>query len=158
VANERKRVRLIPLYSCADMCDRKDGNPGEHRLRAARRCSLPDFDRADWDPTADKVAAGEAAWSAKEISDNAKAQGSTLGHDLDVDGCPWGWAQSRFVISVADYLGPRGQDSPMRTPSAKLQWRIAHDETMPARLFDAVALLAAYEDSSWAYFHDVVNG
>jgi hypothetical protein len=118
---------------------------------------LPDFDPSTWDPAADKQAARDAEWRASEITGLAKARGVPLDFDLDRDGCPWGWAASRYAMSVSEYTGQRSTDSPIRSQNPKLWRRAMRDEVEPTELFEAVSLLEACEDGCFAQFHDAVN-
>lgn len=121
------------------------------------RCSLPDMDPATWDPEADKVAASDAEYAAATLVSFADRQQLDLDFELDRDGCPWGWATSRWSVSVSEYMGQRSTDSPVRSLNPKLWRRMMRDEAEPTELLDAVALLAAYQDGAYAQFHEILN-
>lgn len=153
-----RTVRLRSLYDCREMCGRTAGSSGEPSCRAAARCSLPDFDRALWDPQADRLAAAEAQSKLDELIGSAARQNYDLDHDLDRDGCPWGWAISGFATSVTRYLGARSTDSPVRSTSPWLTARAAQPGPMPTRMLELLDLAAAHEDNAYAYFQRVIRG
>lgn len=153
-------MRLRALYDCRDICGRVPGKPDSEETtacRAACRCSLPDFDPARWDENADRLAAAEAGSKLGELIALAHHQRFELDHDLDRDGCPWGWAVSTFATSVANYMGQRSADSPARNPSAWMLARLAQPGPMPVRLLELVDRATAHEDNAFAYYHKVVS-
>lgn len=155
-----RTVRLRALYDCRGMCGREAGKPDSPETTAARaafRCSLPDFDAARWDPSADKLAAAEAGSALAELAAVAHHQRHELDHDLDRDGCPWGWVVSGFASSVSRYMGARSADSPTRTTSAWMLARIAQPGPMPTRILEAVDLAEAHENNAFAYYHKVIS-
>lgn len=144
--------RLAPLYSCEQLCGRCDGKPGDPKVRAAMRCSLPDFDPASWDPTADPEAAAEAERFAGDLVGSAANQGNDLDLDLDRDGCPWGWALSRFASTVRQYVGRRSLDDPRRSLSLRMEWILRRADERPDRVIEAVEHLENHEDGALALF------
>jgi len=155
-----RTVRLRALYDCREMCGREPGIPDSEETtarRAACRCSLPDFDPARWDTAADKRAAGEAGSALAELEAVAHHQRYELDHDLDRDGCPWGWVVSTFATSVARYMGPRSADSPARGTSAWMLSRVAQPGPMPTRWLELVDRATAHEDNAYAYYHRVLT-
>lgn len=146
----KKRVRLASGYSCSKMCG------GDERRRAAMRCSLPDFDPSRWDPAADRDVAAEAEMLGEEMIGMAKSQHIELDWKLDRDGCPWGWAQSKFVRSLQSFMGSRSVDESTRTPSLRLQRKMMRDEDEPLEIFNLVRQAEAWEDGAYAYFHQAV--
>ena len=130
------------------MCGRDPaaGKSGKPSLRAASRCSLPDWDPEDWDESADPEAAAYAEEQAQQLP-------PTLGFDFERDGCPWGWATSPYAVSVTEYMGRRSVDSDVRAPSLRLMRRMLRDEEEPIDLLDAVTIAEAYEDGAFAQFH-----
>ena len=152
-----RTVRLRTLYDCASMCGRTRTNAGDMDARAACRCSLLDFDPARWDPDVDPYAAAEAESKLQELQAIAHHQRVDLEHDLDVDGCPWGWVVSGYATSVARYMGSRTVESSARTPSAWMLARIAQPGEMPTRLLEAVDMAQAHEDNAFAFYHRTVH-
>lgn len=136
------------------MCGRTAESEGNRSQRAACRCSLIDFDPEAWDREADPAAAFEAEWRAQEIADLATHQGIELDFELDRDGCPWGWAQCRFVLHVASFTGQRSADSPLRTPSLRMTRRMLRDDEEPLELFDLVCLAEGWEDGCFALYRE----
>ncbi len=151
-----RRVYLRPLYDCKQLCKLTATDPGDMRVRRACRCSLPGFDSATWDPAAHPEAASEAEDLAATLRVHALAQGVALEFDIDADGCPWGWAVSRFALSVAVYIEPRSADSPVRSQNARLWRRVMRDEDEPTRLLDWVRVAERFEDSTYNYYHEVL--
>ena len=151
-----RTVRLRALYDCAEMCGRTATDPGDMRTRAACRCSLPGFDSSTWDPNADRLAAADAQSTLDDLIAVAHHQHVELDHDLDRDGCPWGWVVCRFATSVGAYLGTRGVDSPLRSSSPWLLAKLAQPGPMPTRLLELVDRSTAHEDNAYAYYHQVL--
>jgi len=152
-----RTVRLRTLYDCAEMCQRSPGTAGDADMRAACRCSLPDFDPARWDPKADRMAAAEAGSKLEELLALAHHQRANIDHDLDRDGCPWGWVVSPYATSVARYMGSRSLESGARSPSPWMLARVAQTGPMPVELLEAVDRATAHEDNALAYYHRTVN-
>jgi len=140
-------VGLRALYSCEEMCGRGRGKPGDPKLRAASRCSLPDFDPELWDRNADPAAADYAESQASQL------QLEDIGFDFETHGCPWGWRLSGFACSVEKYMGRRSVDNPVRAPNLLMLRRMLRDAEPPERLAEAVTLAEAYEDGAFAYYH-----
>jgi hypothetical protein len=152
-----RRVHLRSLYDCEQLCGRTSTDPGRMADRRACRCSLPGFDSSTWDPAACPEAAAEAEGLHESLIAHAANQGVALEHDLDTDGCPWGWVVSRFASSVAAYIEPRSSDSPVRSQNARLWRRTMRDETEPTRLLDWVRYAERIEDGTYSYFHEVAS-
>jgi hypothetical protein len=91
---------------------------------------------------------------AQDLVGMARVQGldGLLDFELERDGCPWGWAQSRYVQELSSFVGTRGVDSATRSPSLRLLRRMTMDEREPIELLDAVRETEAWEDGAWAYF------
>lgn len=148
---------MQPGYSCAGDCGRKPGTHGDLDVRASMRCSLPDFGPTRW-AEKDRMAATEARTRAAELVDTARAQGVELGYDFEVDGCPWGWAQCRFVSELWSYVGKRELRSSVRSPSLRLQRRMMRDEHEPRELLAAVEYAEACEDGCYQQLLSKVGG
>lgn len=101
--------------------------------------------------------AEEAERRAAELSGTAARQGIDLNLDLDRDGCPWGWALSRFASSVECYVGRRDDKSPVRAQNLRLLRRVLRDDEEPTELLAAVELYEAYEDGAYALFREIKN-
>lgn len=141
------------------MCGLTPANPcGDRRARAASRCSLPDWDPSTWDRKADRAAAGDAETKAGEIMDELAKAGVHLDFELDRDGCPMGWAVSRFARSVAGFQGTRTLDDPRRTPHYSMTRAIQRDDANTDRIITAVERLEAAEDGAFALYHEIRNG
>jgi len=151
------KIRLGPIYSCEEMCGRTALSPGDLAKRAACRCSLVDFGPEAWDRDADPGAAFEAEWRAEEINALALSQRIKLDFDLDRDGCPWGWAQSRFALYVASFMGSRTSTSTTRTPSLRMTRRMIRDDEEPLELYEWARLAEAWEDGSYSLYHERLN-
>lgn len=150
--NDVRRVGLRALYSCEEQCGRTRTDPGDFKSRAASRCSLVDFDPEAWDPNAYPVVAAEAEEKFQEIQDLILAGRLSLDIDLDLDGCPWGWALSPFAESVAAYTGRRDEHSPARSQNLRLLRRVLRDEDEPTGLLEAVEVAESYEDGVFRQF------
>ena len=124
------------------------------RARAAMRCSLPDFDPAQWNPRADRSAAAEADDLLGTLRGLAHKCRIELDHDLDRDGCPWGWAVSRWATSVAAYMGRRDVDSEVRATNTRMLARLMRGE-QSQDLLDWVAWAEATEDAALRFYHEV---
>lgn len=77
--------------------------------------------------------------------------------ELDRDGCPWAWAQSRWSSSVAAYMGQRTLEAAVRAPSLRLSRRMQRDADEPSQLLDAVTLAEAFEDGALARYWEIVS-
>lgn len=125
---------------------------GDMDARAAMRCSLPGFDPSRWNADACPGAAHQAEMTLSSLIYGAEQQGVHLDHDLDRDGCPWGWALSTFAASVAKYSEPRNADSPVRRDSARLWLR---EPKADARLLHWVSWLEDVEDGAYGRYREV---
>lgn len=145
----RKRLRVISLYDCAKDCGRKPGSRGDRAARSAMRCSLPGWDPATWDRAADRDAAAEAEERAERLHHIAREQGIELDHDLDRDGCPWGWVVSRWATSVAAYTGTRSAEGARSVNPRMLAALIRGDA--PHMLTEWVAAAESFEDAAHSF-------
>lgn len=118
------------------------------------RCSLPDFDPAKWDPRADRSAAAEADDLLGTLRGLASKQRLTLDHELDRDGCPWGWVVSRWATSVAAYMGRRDSDSEVRGINQRMLARLMRGDDTDD-LLGWVAYAEAVEDGAFRFYHEV---
>ena len=146
----------MSLYSCARDCGVKpESRDGDMQVRAAMRCSLPGFDPDTWDSRSDRATARHAESLMDETRALFRNAGLPFEHDLDLHGCPWGWACSVYASSVLQYAGTRDADSPRRQPSNRMLWLLQHSAERPTEILDAVATLEAHEDGAFALFHEV---
>lgn len=122
------------------------------------RCSLPGFDPAAWDPNADEDAAEQAERYASDLIASAANQGVHLDLDLDRDGCPWGWANSRYASSVLQYVGRRGRgDDPRRSLSLRMEWLLRRAPERPDRHIEAVELIENHEEGALALYQREID-
>lgn len=147
----RRHLRVLPMYDCAKMCGRRRGEPGNLRARAAMRCSLPDFDPAAWDARAHRDAAATAAELLDHLRYVAEELEIDIEHDLDTDGCPWGWVVSRWATGVAAYLGTRSPDGG-RSLNPLMLARLVRGDA-PPDLVEWVRYLEALEGAAWGRFY-----
>lgn len=155
---------LEPLYNCREFCGRTRTSPGDPAIRASLRCSLPDFDPAQWGDV-DPDAAAVARQLVAELLGPVRAQGIDLDHDLDAHGCPMGWATCEFAEGVAAFVGVRDVGSRRRTPTLRMQLAIAADAARQAQgqpsqieaLVELVELAQAWEDGAIARYHEELN-
>jgi hypothetical protein len=158
-ASTVKVVRLTVRYDCSQVCGMTDENPsGDMASRRACRCSLPGFDSATWDPEADPRAAADAERLASDLAGHAYQAGISLeGFELDVDGCPRGWADAAFGVSVMRYAGARTYDEPRPAMTARMLGKTMHPDENTERLQNMVDCGIAVEDRCYAWFRQVVN-
>ena len=124
-------------------------------MRRACRCSLPGFDASTWDPAANPDAAHEAEQLAADVAAVARSRGVPLDFELDRDGCPFGWAVSRFPGSVTAYTGATTGEGPRSMNTWLLALAIRGE--VSDRMRDAVTRLEALEDGAYAAYRRVVN-
>jgi hypothetical protein len=122
-------------------------------LRAAYRCSLPDFDPAAWDHRTDPYAAADAERLASDLIAEAAMQGVDLAFDFAVHGCPWGWANSRFATLLREYVGERTLEDPRRGMALDLEWLMRRAAERPTRIIDLVKHYTRHEDAALAAYH-----
>ena len=144
---------MLPLYDCAKDCGRSPGKPGDRAARAAMRCSLPGWDPATWDRKRDLEAASEAEDRAEQLAYMAREQRVELDHDLDRDGCPWGWVVSRWALSVNSYAGQRSADGPRSINPRMLALLVRGDA--PQDLAGWVSYAEALEDGAHGFIAKV---
>lgn len=146
---------MRPLYDCRRLCERapEQGHSGDPKVRAAMRCSLPDFDPLAWDPSAEPEAAAEAEQLASHLVGQAAETGVHIDFELDRDGCPMGYRLSRFGLSVEEHVGRRSIDDERRQPSLAMEWLLRRAPERPDRVLEAVAVVEAHEDACYRLFN-----
>lgn len=150
-----RTVHLRTLFDCESLCQMHPEQPdGDPHARAACRCTLPGFDHARWDPDACPDAAREAEQLLSSLVHGAEQQGISLDHDLDRDGCPFGWAASHFSATVAACSSPRDASSPVRSQNALLWLR---EPRASQHLIKSVQYLEAVEDGAYSRFRALCN-